>query len=327
VIALDPAGFAALLKLTGPISVAGYDGQLAPDNAEQILLHDQYLGPDNADREAFLEAATRTLFDRLTSGDLPGPRIISAALAPMVDGRHIQLFSVHPPVQRFFASIGADGSVRRSTPDGVGVVGQNYGGNKIDFFLRRSLTYDVAWDPTTGVIEGTVEIRLENLAPSTGLPHAVIGWGGDLSANQLPVPDGENLSYVTIYSAAPLSEITQDGEPVQLNRSVPDLGYQAQDLYVRIPPQGVRVLRAKVRHQVEPGTRYELQVLRQSTATPDQLSVRVRVPDGWVLTADDQTAEVDGATASLEGDASAPFGMVLRAAPVERTLLERLQGG
>ena len=92
VIAIDPAGFAALLELSGPIVVEGFEGQLGPENAEQILLHDQYLDDgDEADREAFLEAAIRALFDELTSGELPGPQSISAALAPMVDGRHLQL--------------------------------------------------------------------------------------------------------------------------------------------------------------------------------------------------------------------------------------------
>lgn len=326
VIALDPAGFAALLELTGPISVTGYDGQLTTDNAEQVLLHDQYLGADNADREAFLEAATRTLFDQLTGGDLPGPRTISAALAPMVDGRHIQLYSTHSKAERFFASIRAEGSVARSAPDGIGMIGQNFNGNKIDYFLRRSLSYDVTWDPATGVIDGTVEVRLENLAPSSGLPHAVIGWGGDLSANQLPVADGENLTYLTIYSAAPLADITEDGQAVTLNRSVPDLGYQAQDLYVRIPSQGVKVVRAHVHQQVQPGTRYELQLLRQATATPDQFSVRVRVPGGWRLTTHGSAPTVQGGTATLRGDASTPLALDLEARPTGRSLLERLQG-
>jgi hypothetical protein len=326
VIALDPAGFAALLELTGPISVAGYEGQLTTDNAEQILLHDQYLGSNDADREAFLEAATRTLFDQLTGGDLPGPRTISATLAPMVGGRHIQLFSPHAQAERFFAAIGADGSVARTAPDGIGMIGQNFNGNKIDYFLRRSLSYDVTWDPTTGVIDGTVEVRLENLAPARGEPHAVIGWGGDLSANQLPVADGENLTYLTIYSAAPLSDVTEDGDPVALNRSVPDLGYQAQDLYVRIPSQGVKVVRAHVHQQVEPGTRYALQLLRQATATPDQLTVRVRVPSGWRFVVGGGASVVHDGTATLRGDASAPLALDLEARPTQRSLLERLQG-
>ncbi len=327
VISLDPASFAALLELTGPITVEGYDGELRPETAEQVLLHDQYLGGDDADREAFLEAAIRRLFDELTAGELPGPRSISAALAPMVDGRHIQLFSKHEPEERFFRSIKADGSVRRTRPDGVGMVGQNYNGNKIDYFLRRALTYDITWDPDTGVVEGTLEVRLENRAPATGLPHAVIGWGGDLIANQLPVPDGENLAYVSLYSALALSDVTVDGQPAELNRVVTDLGFEATDLYVRIPSQGAKVIRAHVKGQIEPGSSYRLEVLRQSTATPDQLTARVRVADGWTVLRAGSATTVDGSTAVRQGDASTPFTLELTAEPSERSLLDRLQGG
>lgn len=325
VISLDPAGFAALLELTGPISVAGYDGQLTAENAEQVLLHDQYLGGADDDREAFLEEATNVLFDELTGGDLPGPRSISAALAPMVQGRHIQLFSVHRAPQRFFTAIGADGSVQRRRPDGFGVVSQNFNGNKIDYFLRRSMTYDVTWDPRTGVVAGTLEVRLQNLAPASGLPHAVIGWGGDLSANQLPVADGENLDYVSLYSAAPLTDVTVDGAPAELNRVVPDLGYQAQDLYVRIPSQGTVVIRAAVRTQLRPGDTYAMEVLRQVTATPDQITVRVRVPEGWRVAGGGRST-TDASVAELQADAGAPVGLRLRAERAERPLLDRWRG-
>jgi hypothetical protein len=326
VISLDPASFAALLELTGPVTVEGYQGELRPETAEQVLLHDQYLVDDDADREAFLEAAIRRLFDELTAGELPGPRSISAALAPMVDGRHIQLFSRHRAEERFFRSIKADGSVRRTQPDGVGVVGQNYNGNKIDYFLRRALTYDVTWDPDTGVVEGTLEVRLENLAPSSGLPHAVIGWGGDLIANQLPVADGENLTYISLYSALALSDVTVDGQPAELNRVVSDLGYEASDLYVRIPSQGTKVIRAHVKGQIEPGTSYRLEVLRQPTATPDQLTARVRVADGWRFAAHGSASTVEGSTAVRQGDTSTPFTLELSVEPVEPTLLDRLRG-
>jgi hypothetical protein len=329
VIALDPAGFAAMLELTGPITVEGYAGQLAPETAEQVLLHDQYLGSEGGqdeDREAFLEAAIRTLFDELTTGELPGPRSISAELAPMVDGRHIQLFSTHDAEQRFFTSIDADGGVARRRPDGVGIVNQNNNGNKIDYFLRRSLTYDVTWDPDTGAVEGTLEVRLENLAPATGLPHAVIGWGGDLSANQLPVADGENLTYLSLYSAAGLRDLAVDGQPAELNRLVTDLGYQARDLYVRIPPGGTKVVTARVEGQVEPGDRYRLEVLRQAMATPDQVRLRVRLPEGWRFESASGPVDLERATATWATDSSAPIDLDLRAAPVERTILERLQG-
>ncbi|MGH9085219.1 MAG: DUF4012 domain-containing protein [Acidimicrobiales bacterium] len=322
VIALDPAGFAALLELTGPITVEGFDGELAPENAEQILLHDQYLGGPDDDREAFLEAAVRALFDELTAGDLPGPRSISAALAPMVDGRHIQLFSNHEAEQSFFSAIGATGSVRRRTPDAVGVVGQNYGGNKIDYFLRRSLSYDVTWDPATGEVDGTLTVRLENQAPAAGLPRAVIGWGGDVGYNELPTADGENLSYVSLYTALSLEDVTVDGAPVELNRVVDDLGHRSYDAYVRIPAQTTRTLRAQVSGQIEPGDAYRLQVLRQPTAVADRYELTIRLPAGWLVHHDDSETQ----TVVVEADARRPVDLQITAEREHPTLLDRLRG-
>jgi hypothetical protein len=330
VISLDPAGFAALLELTGPITVEGLPGQLAPETAEQVLLHDQYLtieSGDDSDREAFLEAAVRRLFEELTGGELPGPRTISAELAPMVDGRHIQLFSTHDAEQRFFRSIGADGSVARTRPDSVGVISQNNNGNKIDWFLRRALTYDVTWDPSTGSVVGEVEVRLENQAPSSGLPHAVIGWGGDLSANQLPVADGENLTYLSLYGSSAFDEVAVDGEAAEVNRSVPDLGHWAQDLYVRIPSMGTKVVTARVDTQVAPGPRYGLDVLRQVTVVPDRVTVRVRLAEGWELArSPGGGARVDGDVVTLAADASTPIHLDLRAERADPTVLDRLRG-
>ena len=325
VIAIDPAGFAALLELSGPVTVEGFDGQLGPENAEQVLLHDQYLADGaEADREAFLEAAIRALFDELTAGELPGPQSISAALAPMVDGRHVQLFALDDDEQRFFEAIGADGAAGRRRPDGVGMVGQNYNGNKIDYFLRRSLTYDVVWDPATGQVTGTLEVELANEAPASGLPRSVIGWGGDEGFNELPVADGENLMYLSLYAALPLDDLTLDGQPLELNRVVDDLGYVAYDAYVRVPSQTTRVLRATVSGQIEPGPRYGFEVLRQVTAAPDEHTVRITLPAGWAFT--DRGGD-DRRTRTVTADASTPITLDFTAERSARTILERLRGG
>jgi hypothetical protein len=325
VIAIDPAGFAALLEISGPITVEGFEGQLGPENAEQVLLHDQYLDDgDEADREAFLEAAIQALFDELTSGELPGPQSISAALAPMLDGRHLLLHAVDEAGQGFFEAIRADGSARRRHADGVGMVGQNYNGNKIDYFLRRSLTYDVVWDPATGLVEGTLEVELTNEAPTSGLPRSVIGWGGDEGFNELPVADGENLMYLSLYAALPLDDLTVDERPIELNRVVEDLGFLSYDAYLRVPSRTTSVVRATVSGQVPPGPRYGMEILRQVTPTPDQYTVRVTLPSGWQWA--DGSAGGSGRTAVETADASSPVTVELTAEPVDRTLLERLQG-
>lgn len=51
----------------------------------------------------------------------------------------------------------------------------NAGGNKIDLFLRRTLDYAVTWNPTTGVVDGTLTVTLHNDAPAKGLPDSLIG--------------------------------------------------------------------------------------------------------------------------------------------------------
>jgi hypothetical protein len=322
VIAVDPAAFARFVELSGPIQVPGYPEQLSSENAEQVLLHDQYLAfedDDGDDREGFLQEATEVLFDRLTTGALPSPRVIAEELSPAVAGRHLQMFAMDPDEQALFEQIGADGSVAREDVDAVGVVGQNFNGNKIDYFLRRHLTYDVEWDPATGAVEGTVEVELQNLAPASGLPGSVISWGGDLSLGQTPVADGENLSLVSLYSALPLSGLTLDGEPVEPLRTGTELGYQVADLYVLLPPGGTRTLRAEVRGQTDPGRSYSLELLRQPTATPDRLDVRVRLAPGWELP--------DGATELVRSsDTSAPFRVDVAPRSAEPTLLERLRG-
>ncbi|MEO6318243.1 MAG: DUF4012 domain-containing protein [Acidimicrobiales bacterium] len=319
VIAVDPASFASFVELTGPITVPGYPEALTPENAEQVLLHDQYLTFLEGDREEFLRFATEVLFDELTAGDLPSPRVIAEELAPAVAARHLQLFSMHDDEQRFFEQIGADGSARRSPGDSVGVVGQNFNGNKIDYFLRRALTYDITWDPGSGALVGSLEVAMTNLAPTTGLPRSVISWGGDVVNNQTPVADGENLTFVSLYSALAIEALSLDGQPVEPLRTGVELGHQVEDLYVSVPSGATRVVRAEVSGTTEVGRSYTLELLRQPTATPDEIEVRVHLAAGWQLP--------DGSTELVRTtDASQPFRLDVRPEKSDPTLLERIQG-
>jgi len=328
VVAIDPSAFASFLELTGPVGVPGYPQQLTAENAAQTLQFDQYLTfpqEENEAREQFLADATQVLFDALTGGELPGPGAIARELGPAVDGRHLQLYSVHEDEQRFFDRIGATGSVQREDGDVVGMVGQNFNGNKIDWFLRRSLSYDLTWDPATGALSGTVEARITNEAPATGLPRSIIGWGGDVSAGQAPVADGENFMELSLFSALPMGDVTVDGEPIEVNHFT-GLGMEEIYAYISVPSQTTVVVRAAVGGIVERGDEYVLRLLRQPTVVPDQAEVRIRLAPGWTA-ADVSGGEAlsDGASASWTADG--PHELRLR---VDRTgtptLLERLRG-
>ncbi len=284
IIALTPHGLARFLELTGPVQVDGYPEALTTENAARILLHDQYVlfAQEGAeDREGFLSDTVRVVFDRLTSGDLPGPRAIAAELGPAVEGRHLQLWSKDADEQALFQRIGADGSASR--PDGVdsfGITTQNLNGNKIDWFTHRDVRYEVDWDPETGDVQGTLTATIRNGAPTTGLPASVIGWGGDVSLGQTPVADGENLVWLTAYTSHPIVEVTLDGESIGDLR-FEELGHQTVRIYFAVPSQSEREVVVRTRGVAEPSSRYVLRPLRQPTVNPDTVAVEVRTSARW----------------------------------------------
>lgn len=332
VIAITPPALAGFLQLTGAIEAPGYPEALTAESAARILLHEQYLTfpqDQGEDREAFLGEVVEILFDRLTSGELPGPQAIADALGPAVEARHLQMWSPHATAQQLFGLLGATGDIRSEAAGVFGVFAQNFNGNKIDWFLHREIHHDVEWDPASGAVEGTISVQLRNDAPATGLPGSVIGWGGDPGTGSRPVPDGENFMQLNLYSSLPIEEVTVDGVPVEFGR------YREQDhelvrTYVAVPSQSVREVVATIRGVVQPSARYVAHALRQPTVNPDEIRSTVRVADGWAI--EDITGGGlggDDNVALSRGNALEPFQLVVdvdRSAR-ELTLLDRLRAG
>ena len=284
VLAVDPYAYAALLELTGPVRATGLDRPITAARAPELLLHEQYLRFGEGEREAFLAELTATLVGKLTGGDLPPPAALGAALGPVARARHLQVASTRPAEQAFFDRIGASGAVPPRAGDSVAFVSQNYDGNKIDWFLRRSASYDVRWDPATGEVRGVLELRLGNEAPASGLPDSVIGWGGDAELGQVPVAPGENLLELSLYSSLVPGSVTVDGEPL-VGRLETEFDRQVFTAMVRVPPSSSRTVRVELAGRLPPGSRYELEPFFQPMVNADRLRVQVRVPPGWDLDA------------------------------------------
>ena len=329
VISVDPAAFAALLRLIGPVPIEGRDEMLSADNVERVLLHEQYLQFDEnaeANRVDFLDTATRSVFARLTSTTLPSPRAVADALAPAVAGRHLQLASTHPAEQRFFERIGAAGAVPPVLGDGVGVVTQNFNGNKIDWFLRRSYSYVATYDPATGEVTSTLEVRLRNDAPADGLPRSVIGFGGSAALGQPQTAFGENLLLLSVYSPLELEGMTvDDGQEIKVTRQN-ELGRRVYSALVSVQSMSTRTVTLKLAGRVPRGD-YRLDVFRQPTVAPDEATLSVTFPEGWEVESVGEGATVAGrkATRTITLDRSSTL-----AVEAERSatgLLDRLRAG
>jgi hypothetical protein len=261
-------------------------------------LFDQYVDlPQTGARIDVLETLARTTFDRLTSGDLPGPRQIADALAPAVEDGHIQLYSVDSAQQHLFTELGADGALPPIDGDFLAVTNNNATGNKVDLFLSRDIEYHASWDATSGAVAATVKVTLVNDAPRSGLPDYIIG--NALGAAAADLPKGTNRTQLSVYSPLMLEGADVDGRSVELTPEVERDRY-AYSLFLDVPPGGVRTVTLKMRGRIAMHDgHYRLDVAGQPLATPDRLRITVESAAGGPLQAV-PPMEVDGATARAE---------------------------
>jgi hypothetical protein len=276
VIQVDPYGLAALLELTGPVTVEGLDAPLTAEGAARFLLVDQYLEPiDRAAREDLLAGAGSATFEALVGADLPGARRLGDVLGPVVADGRLSFTPLIPGADELVALLGAGRPFPR--PDGgdlAGLVTQNGGNNKADAFLRRALAYDVSFDPASGHVEARATVVLHNDAPATGLPEAFLG------SNDRGLPPGTNRTWVSWYSPLEVREGRVDGQVVALERNR-ELGWSVVSTYVEIPPGGSTRVELVLSGAVDPGAPYRLVVPHQPLVADDEVVVTVRPVSGW----------------------------------------------
>ena len=277
VISVDPIGLAALLRLIGPVTVDGLAKPLTAANAAEVLLRQQYLeSPDRAARGEILANATKVTFEKLTNASLPAPRRLSNVLSPVSRSGHLRMWSPDQREQELFEQLGADGSLVLPTGgDGLAVVQQNFGNNKLDAYLKRAITYQVNVDARTGQLRSTVKVKLTNLVPSTNLPPAVV-------ANTKDAPAGTNVARMSLYTTQELVESTVDGQPLKTSPGT-ELGVNVWDTEpVLVPPGGSATVTFTLRGGVDLSEGYRFTLLPQPVAIPDRVSASLTITGGHV---------------------------------------------
>jgi hypothetical protein len=275
VISVDPTGLAALLKLTGPVAVAGLVQPLDAQNAVDILTRTQYLDlPDRSERGEILTGAVRSTFERLTKGALPSPRRLADVLSPATRGGHLRLWSPDRHDEQVFRRLGADGVLQvPAGSDGFSVVQQNVGNNKIDAYLHRSIRYQISVDARTGHLTAQLEIVLHNDVPNLALPLSVVG-------NTRGQPLGTNVATLSIYSPQVVTGSRIDGRPAKLGPDT-EKGLNVYDTpELAIPPGGSVRVKLELAGTADLRQGYHLLVLPQPVANPDRFDVSLTVLNG-----------------------------------------------
>lgn len=316
VVAIDPVGLAALLRLTGPIEVAGWPEPLSAANVVPVTLHHAYQQLDQGDRVDLLGEVAVATMGALTGGALGSPTVIGEALGPAVRDGHLMVYLTRPEEQSLAERFGASWALPDPRSDTLLVVNQNAGATKIDFFLSRRVAYDLRLSPSgdgaVGV-EGTLAVAMRNAAPGSGLDRYVIGPSLD------DVAPGTNRTYLSVYTPLGVTAAALDGVPVAVE-SERELGRSVYSAFVDVPAGATRELSVDVVGQVPltEGGWYELELGRQPLLSADEVALAVTVAPGWRIAEAEGGFEVrpDGRGAALVAASTGPSRPRLRLEPL-----------
>ena len=203
-----------ILGAVGPVTLP--DGEkIDADNVVRITESEAYarFADDNTARKAYLQSVAGAVIDRVL--DAPGGRTTAllAALGRAAGEGRMAVYSADPGEQTVLAGT----PLGRTVPDTAGpyanVVVNNAAGNKLDYYLGRSIRY-AAGGCNTPSRDSTVDVTLKNGAPPTGLSDYVAGRRDENPQG----PPGTTKLLVSLYATqgALLRGATLNGVPLNL---------------------------------------------------------------------------------------------------------------
>ena len=298
---VDPYGFAALLRLTGPYVAPG-GPTLNANNAADFLLRKQYAAfPDETTRANFLDGLVKTTISRLRTGGKTSPRDLIESLGPPVRASQLRFVTFHRDETAFLARSGLVRPVRRpAAGDQLAVISTNLGPNKMDAYVSRRIDVGVTIDPPSGMLHQKVTVTLTNNGPTSGLR--------DVVGNIQGLPDGTAIDRVSVLTPLHLDTVTVDGKPGAAG-PVPEFGLNRYGVPVVTRAGATTTLTLELSGHA-PGSTYRLVMLRQPLSTADHVTVHVTSGDGAAWSGELDRPAKDGAGSiglDLDSDASFTF--------------------
>ncbi|WP_241384819.1 DUF4012 domain-containing protein [Rhodococcus sp. CH91] len=209
-IATDPVALSYVLEVVGDVTLAGGE-KITADNVVELTQSTAYsrFGDDQAARKRYLETVARAVVQKLT-GSISRPQALLEALGRAAGERRLAVWSSAPEEQQVLETTPLGHAVPDDPAPYAGVVVNNLGGNKLDYYLRREIEY------TAGSCEGEtresrVTVRLTNELPPGDYTNYVAG----MFDNPVGAPTGTNLTDLALVATqgAKLNKVTVDGKP------------------------------------------------------------------------------------------------------------------
>jgi hypothetical protein len=302
VIVADPYALASLMRITGSTRVPGLGITVDAQSLVPFLTNEAYarIG-DPETRKRLLGDVAGEVLRRFLSGSATDDLTASGrAIVEAAGGGHLLLHSTDPSVQSAFRDARVAGALIRGPGDYLNVVANNVGANKVDYYVDRTVTYNVELVPG-GEADALALVGFENDAPRTGQPRYVIGPHEGVSGI------GEDVVLTSVYCAPGciVQGVRHAGErqPLSLEE---ELGFPLVRSVAGIESKGTERLEHRW-HLTDAwegtaghGT-YRLTFQGQPTIRATELELTVRAPRGMEITRADPEMQVREDTATWRG--------------------------
>jgi hypothetical protein len=317
----DPFALASLIRVAGPVRVPGTQVSITPRTTIPYLTNEAYAElTDSEDRKRLLGDAAEEVFERfLAGGAAADPTTAGRAMVQAIAGGHVLLHAADPETQAAFEAAGVAGGFPAGG-DFLSVVANNAAGNKIDYYLDRSISYEVRLG-AEGSAAATTTVQLTNDAPTEGPPAYVIGPFSEEYAV------GENVSILATYCARTcrLESFRAERRPLPIGTEL-ELGHPAHWTVVHLPSGAGQTLEygwrsGGVWREDDGAGVYRLTYDGQTTIRPTELTVDVRAPEGTTIVRTEPAMTVSGNRAVWEGT---PEDRMVFEVAFERPLLSRM---
>lgn len=290
VVMVDPFVIEQLLAFAGPAEIE--TGLLRSSDVLDYLFVEQYeqFEVDDAEREDELAVVTQEVFQRLLENP-PEPVALVNEFAPLADQDRLALWLRDDTDGSVVERLGVSGAFPNHDGDLLGVVHQNAGQNKVDSFLQRTVAISSVLDRATNTVQHDIEITLENSAPTSGLPDAIIG------SNDQNLVAGANSMLLSMYSATPITMVTIDETLVPFETAT-EFGVNVATMLITVPPQDSVTLELRAQGDIDLSNGYDTVLANQPLVNADQVSWTIQTTTGERLLTGSQDWEL--ATSSID---------------------------
>jgi len=202
VVALDVPAISALLRVVGPVTVPGIEGQITADNAAQILLNQLYNGipagaapPATQDKEERQAEVARALVDRMAAARVD-PLSLGLELAASAAGGHLRFYSVLPGEEGVVERTGLGGPPGDGAPRSTfHVAVENRTATKLDYFIHPRISQQIRLNGRGDAVVRTT-VTVKNDVPPGQPPSYQLG------PDQFTQHPGDYIGWVLLWGPA-----------------------------------------------------------------------------------------------------------------------------